>query len=70
MLTEEQSKVFTAILDSNWEMKELKERGEWASALEKSKEHHAHVQKLKSLMGEREYDIFIETGRRMFAPKD
>lgn len=69
MLTEEQREVFTKILDSNWAMKELQEKGEWLSALEKSKEHHLHVQKLKEMMGEREYAHFIEMGRRMFAPK-
>jgi hypothetical protein len=69
MLTEEQREVFTAILDSNWETKELQERGEWHSALEKSKELNSHIKKLKEMMGENEYANFIEMGKMMFAPK-
>jgi hypothetical protein len=69
MLTETQRAIFTKILDTNWELKELKEEGKWNDALEKSREHNSHVQELKTLMGEKEYNHFIEMGQRMFAPK-
>lgn len=69
MLTETQRQVFSKILDTNWELKELKEEGKWKDALEKSKEHSGYVQELISLMGEKEYNHFIEMGQRMFAPK-
>lgn len=69
MLTETQRAIFTKILDTNWELKELKEEGKWNDALAKSKEHNSHVQELKTLMGEKEYNHFIEMGQRMFAPK-
>jgi hypothetical protein len=67
-MTNEQSVIFRKVLDTNWEVKELSEAGKWAEALEKSKEHHAAVKELKESMGEKEYNNFIETGRKMFAP--
>lgn len=67
-MTNEQSAIFSKVLDTNWEVKELSEAGKWTEALEKSKEHHAAVEELKASMGEKEYNDFINTGRRMFAP--
>lgn len=69
MLTETQRQVFTKILDTNWELKELQKQGRWTDAFNKGKEHSKHVQELKSLMGEKEYNHFIEMGQKMFAPK-
>lgn len=68
-MTHEQSLIFRKVLDTNWEVKELKEAGKWQEALEKVKEHNSHVKELKSAMGERAYDNFINMGQRMFAPK-
>jgi hypothetical protein len=68
-MTHEQSLIFRKVLDTNWEVKELKEAGKWQEALEKVKEHNSHVKELKSAMGEGAYDNFINMGQRMFAPK-
>jgi hypothetical protein len=69
-MTDEQSAIFRKVLDTNWEMKELREAGKWNEMMEKVKEHNAHVKELKESMGEVEYEKFIDTGRRMFAPVD
>lgn len=68
-MTEPQRKKFSKILDVNWEIKELQESGKWANALEKSKELNALKKDLRDDMGHEEYDLFIENGRKMFAPK-
>jgi len=67
-MTNEQSAIFRRVLDTNWEVKELSEAGKWTEAMQKSKEHHAAVEELKTSMGEKEYDNFINMGRKMFAP--
>ena len=66
-MTDAESKIFSKVIDTNWEFKELQSAGKWAEAREKAAEHHAHVVELKELMGESEYDLFIEMGRKMFA---
>jgi hypothetical protein len=67
-MTNEQSAIFRRVLDTNWEVKELMESGDWNKARLKSKEHHEAVEELKASMGEKEYDNFITMGRKMFAP--
>jgi hypothetical protein len=67
-MTNEQSAIFKKVLDTNWEVKELSEAGKWTEAMEKSKEHNEAVNELKASMGEKEYNNFINIGRRMFAP--
>ena len=67
-MTNEQSAIFRKVLDTNWELKELTESGNWNEARLKSKEHNEAVEELKTSMGEREYDKFINMGRKMFAP--
>jgi hypothetical protein len=67
-MTNEQSAIFRRVLDTNWEVKELMESGDWNKARLKSKEHHEAVEELKASMGEKEYDNFINMGRKMFAP--
>ena len=69
-MTNEQSAIFRKVLDTNWEVKELMESGKWEEARLKSKEHHEAVNELKASMGEREYEKFVENGRKMFAPKE
>ena len=69
MMTEEQAKIFRMVLDTNWEVSQLQAEGKLVDAWKKAEEHHYHVQELKALMGEDEYEKFIDTGRRMFAPK-
>lgn len=68
MMTEPQLEIFRKVLDTNWEMEELIEARKWNEMMQKSKEHNAHVQELKELMGETEYNNFINLGRKMFAP--
>jgi hypothetical protein len=67
-MTNEQSAIFRRVLDTNWQVKELMESGNWNEARLKSKEHNEAVEELKTSMGEREYDNFINMGRKMFAP--
>ena len=67
-MTNEQSAIFKRVLDTNWEVKELMESGNWNEARLKSKEHHEAVEELKTSMRERDYDNFINMGRKMFAP--
>jgi len=66
-MTDTERKIFSKVLDTNWEVKELQTAGKWAEARVKAAEHHVHVADLKELMGESEYDLFIEMGRKMFA---
>jgi hypothetical protein len=49
-------------------MEGVKKTGNFDKLLEKSKEHQAALKELKESMGEYEYNKFIETGRKMFAP--
>ena len=58
-MTDTESKIFSKVL--------LQAAGKWAEACKKAAEYHAHVAELKELMGESEYDLFIEMGRKMFA---
>jgi hypothetical protein len=67
-MTNEQSEIFRRVLDTNWEVKELTESGNWEKARIKAKEHNEAVEELKASMGEKEYDNFINMGRKMFAP--
>lgn len=69
-MTAEQSNIFSQIVDTNWEVKQLTIAGDWDAARKKVIEHNAHVEKLKKLMGEAEYNQFINMGRKMFAPSD
>jgi hypothetical protein len=68
-MTEPQRKKFSRILDVNWEIKELQQAGKWANALEKVRELDSLKKDLRDDMGHKEYDLFIENGRKMFAPK-
>ena len=67
-MTNEQSAIFRKVLDTNWQVKELMESGNWNEARVKAKEHHEAVEELKTSMGEKEYANFINMGRKMFAP--
>jgi hypothetical protein len=66
-MTNAESKIFSKVLDTNMEVKQLQIAGKWAEACKKAAEYHAHVAEIKELMGESEYDLFIEMGRKMFA---
>ena len=53
-MTEEQRAIFSRVLDTNWEIKELmeetKKTGKWEKVLAKSKEHQEAVKELKESM--------------------
>ena len=49
-MTNQESAIFSKVLDTNWEVKELTEAGDWDKARAKVKEHQAHVEELKELM--------------------
>jgi len=68
-MTNEQSKIFSEVLDANWQVKELIEAGEWVAAMVAVDKLNTLKQELKDSMGETAYDDFMETGRKMFAPK-
>jgi hypothetical protein len=67
-MTNEQSLIFSQVLDANWQVKELTEANKWLEAFEKVEELNALKQKLKESMGSAEYDSFISMGQKMFAP--
>ena len=69
-MTNEQSAIFRQVLDTNWEVKELTEANKWKEAMEKVRELDRLKAQLKESMGEEEYDKFIDTGHRMFAPAE
>lgn len=65
-MTEEQSKMLRETIDLNWDFShETNPSKKWqmGMALAESK------RKLRESMGAEEYDRFMDTGRRMFAPK-
>jgi len=63
--TPQQQEVFRQILDLNWEIshqeKELQTR---------KNQLHTLKMKLQDLMGEDNYNSFLELGHQMFKPKD
>ena len=67
-MTEPQMEIFRKVLDTNWEAKELIEAGKWRDAQAKIAEKNKHIEDLKALMGEEEYNNFIRMGQKMFAP--
>jgi hypothetical protein len=69
MMTQEQSKIFNKVLETNWEVDQLQVEGKFGEAWQKAEEHNAHVKELKESMGEEAYNNFIDLGREMFAPK-
>jgi hypothetical protein len=66
-MTNKQSKLFTKIVDTNWEVKVLFEAGKFNQALSKKMECNALIEELKDDMGHREYEKMINQGREMFA---
>lgn len=66
MLNDQQQILFREILDLNWELKDAVDPIE---RFELSRKLNAKKNELKNDMGSEEYQKFIDTGRRMFAPK-
>lgn len=66
-MTNEQSLIFSQVLDANWQVKELMDANKWLEAFEKVEELNALKHKLKESMGSAAYDKYMDTGRKMFA---
>ena len=47
MMTQEQSKIFNKVLETNWEVDQLQVEGKFGEAWQKAEEHNAHVKELK-----------------------
>jgi hypothetical protein len=63
--TPQQQEVFRQILDLNWEISHQE------TALQAQKNQlHSLKMKLQDLMGEENYNSFLELGQQMFKPKD
>jgi hypothetical protein len=63
-LTEEQSKLLREVIDLNWE---FDQEQDWSKKWNLAKELGAKKQALRDNMGHKEYDAFMENGRKMFA---
>jgi len=66
MMTDPQRLMFREILDLNWEFEHSKD---WNEKIELGKKLSSKKSELKSSMGEKEYNNFIDMGRQMFAQK-
>jgi len=65
-MTESQSKKLNAIIDLNWD---LSQESDIMKKFEIAKELSRLKVNLRDDMGYKEYDTFMENGRKMFAPK-
>lgn len=66
-MTETQRALFSQILDLNWE---YEHETNWANKWELAKQLSEKKQQLREDMGAKEYDKFMDNGRKMFAPID
>jgi hypothetical protein len=64
-MTEEQHKLFSEMLDLNWDFKSSED---WQEKIVLAGKLSEKKKELIADMGQEEYDRFIETGQRMFAP--
>lgn len=67
-MTEQERKIFSKLLDANWEAKELREEGKIDEYIKKLDEVEELRTELQESMGMDEYNKFIAIGQRMFAP--
>lgn len=65
-MTEEQRLLFRKVLDLNWE---YAHETDWDNKFRLASKLSSAKNELRESMGNEAYDEFIETGRRMFAPK-
>ena len=65
LMTEQQSALFREVLDLNWE---FGQETNWTKKWELAKALSQKKHELRESMGHKEYDEFIENGRKMFAP--
>ena len=66
-MTNKQSAIFRRVLDTNWEIKEIQESGNWNELKDKVQEYQAALKEFKTAMGEQAFEEFMENGRRMFS---
>ena len=71
-LSERASKLFSNLVDANWELKEYQENNRnshtfFSGLLEQHKKCKGIENQLISEMGQAHYDHFISMGRKMFA---
>jgi hypothetical protein len=64
-MTQEQSLLFTALVDKNWDLAHEKDIHK---KMELAKEFSRIRKDLQDSMGLEEYERFVENGRKMFAP--
>jgi hypothetical protein len=65
-MTEKQSKLFSEIVDLNWDFENSED---WKEKIELAGKLSEKKKELIEDMGQNAYDRFIATGREMFAPK-
>jgi len=65
-MTEKQGKIFSQILDLNWDMNREPNA---SKKFELAKQLGTKKEELKADMGEEAYVKFFENGKKMFAPK-
>jgi len=66
-MTNKQQKIFSEVLDLNWEMSQ--ENSNFKRKLDLAQKLGAKKEELKNDMGEVEYNKFMSAGTKMFAPK-
>lgn len=64
-MNEEQRKIFSEVLDLNWEMSQ--EKKNFTRKMELAKQLGAKKEELKASMGEAEYNKFMNAGQKMFS---
>ena len=65
-MTNKQAAIFRRVLDTNWEIKEIQESGNWDELKDKVQEYQAALKEFKTAMGKQAFEEFMENGRRMF----
>ena len=65
-MTDKQAAIFRRVLDTNWEIKEIQESGNWDELKDKVQEYQAALKEFKTAMGKQAFEEFMENGRRMF----
>ena len=66
-MTNKQAAIFRRVLDTNWEIKEIQESGNWDELKDKVQEYQAALKEFKTAMGKQAFEEFMENGRRMFS---
>ena len=74
-LSEKASKLFSKLVDANWELKEYQEKNAnsptfFQGLLENHKRFKEIEKDLIDEIGRERYDHFMDMGRKMFAPKE